>query len=110
MVSLKVSKKAREEEYEPSPMDEDYGWGSRMLLHSEQVDGLGLGGVKAGQEVAVTGVAVVRSVASRDADTQKGGPKTTIELQMTDMEADPNAGKGRSREETAASLYPSSDE
>lgn len=106
LVSLKMSKKEREAQHEPlSESDEDkYPWSTRMHLDADTVDKLGLAGCRAGEEVEIQAVAVVRSVTSNDVEGR--GHKVTIDLQMTDM----GASKPGDTEAKAKTLYPSTKE
>ena len=90
MVSLKLSKKKKEEMAEPRPSDmPEYPWGSRLNLESEQVEKFSeLQTVAVGDEMTATIKVRVKSVREDESETEAGKKRKRhdVELQVTDME------------------------
>ena len=106
MVSLKMTEKERKAQYEETPaLDEgsQYPYGTALHLSELEVDKLGLGDLSASDEITFTAKAFASSVSTHDT----GKKKTSVTLQITDMEVD--SGAPRSNADRAASIYNSED-
>ncbi len=61
----------------------EYPYGSTITLEDDHVDGMGMGGAKAGDEMEMVGT--VKVIGTRSEDRQGGGKRKSVELQITKM-------------------------
>lgn len=83
MASMKLKERDRATPVNPST-DSEYGYGTALNLEQEQIDALGIAGLKPGTVVQVTGTGMVKSVGMSEDMKSKSGHMC---IQITDMEA-----------------------
>lgn len=85
LISMKMSKKEAKAEVEPSPDDlPAYPWGLCLHLGDDEIEKLGAGELKAGDEVSITCKAKVTGCSSNQ--SLLGQSHNSIDLQITEME------------------------
>lgn len=84
--SMKLNKEEQKKRYEVTDIPEEkYPWGLRLSLETEDVKKLGLEGVNADDTVAIIAKCSVTDIHRSDG---RGGKRTSVTLQITDMEAE----------------------
>ena len=109
--SMKMTAEEKKSMMEPSLVEKDgprYPYGLNIHLNDEVMQKLGLESLpKVGTKMMIMAVAVVESVSERD--SQGGGKRQDMSIQITDMCLEPHKDK-KGEKELAESLYPSTEE
>lgn len=92
MISLKQVHEHAEAEV-ASYRDSAYGYGTEIYLDGEQVEALGIQDYRAGQQVVIRALAVVkRSTEELEPGDDSGGKDTSLCIQITDLEVESKGG------------------
>jgi hypothetical protein len=92
MISLKQVHEHAEAE-KSSYRDSAYGYGTEIYLDGEQVEALGIQEFRAGQQVMIRALAVVkRSTEELEPGDDSGGKDTSLCIQITDLEVEAKGG------------------
>lgn len=109
--SMKMTAEEKKSMIEGPAMSKDaprYPYGLNIHLNDEVMQKLGLESLpKVGTKMMIMAVAVVESVSERD--SQDGGKRQDMSIQITDMSIEPHSDK-KGEKELAKSLYGSDSE
>lgn len=104
--SMKITKEEAKSMMEPCSPDKDaprYPWGLNIRLDDEAMSKLGLESLpKVGSKMVLMALVNVESISERD--SQDGGKRQDMSIQITDMALEPHVEK-KGEKEMAQSLY-----
>jgi hypothetical protein len=107
MVSLKLSKKKKKENYVPEvsiKSQPDYPWGTSLRLENDLIKKLGVEGMKAGDMVSITGIGKVTEIHVTDRDKEKKYESMEIQIQEIEIDHQESAAK-KMRKEVADEVF-----